>query len=42
MYQHEFEWKDTPYEYEFNRNPFDVINGSLKIRTYIESGKSIK
>ncbi len=41
MYGDDFEWKDTPYEYEFNRNPFDVINGSVKIRELIESGKPL-
>lgn len=42
MYREEFEWKDTPYEYEFDRNPFDVINGSTKIREMIEAEKTIK
>jgi len=41
LYPNDFKWKDTPYEYEFNRNPFDVIAGTAKIRGMIEKGKSI-
>ena len=41
LYRENFEWKDTPYEYEFDRNPFDVINGSTKIRECIENGKTL-
>ena len=41
MYRDNFEWKDTPYEYELDRNPFDVINGSTQIRELIENGKTI-
>jgi uncharacterized protein YbbC (DUF1343 family) len=37
----DFKWKDTPYEYEFDRNPFDIIAGTTKIREMIEKGKSI-
>lgn len=42
MYREKFEWKDTPYEYEFDRNPFDVIQGSTKIREMIEAEKSLE
>jgi uncharacterized protein YbbC (DUF1343 family) len=41
LYPKDFEWKDTPYEYEFDRNPFDVIAGTTKIREMLEEGKSI-
>ena len=41
MYRDNFDWKDTPYEYELDRNPFDVINGSTKIREFIENGKTV-
>ncbi len=37
MYPKEFKWKDTPYEYVFDRNPFDVISGSFVTRLQIES-----
>ncbi len=41
LYPENFEWKNTPYEYEFDRNPFDVIAGTTKMRKFIEEGKSI-
>jgi len=34
----QFRWKDPPYEYEFDRNPFDVLAGSPALREQIESG----
>ena len=42
LYSEEFEWKKTPYEYEYNRNPFDVIHGSTKLREAFESKTAIK
>jgi uncharacterized protein YbbC (DUF1343 family) len=33
-----FRWKDPPYEYEYERNPFDVLAGSPMLREQIESG----
>jgi uncharacterized protein YbbC (DUF1343 family) len=33
-----FKWKDPPYEYEHDRNPFDVLAGSPTLREQIESG----
>ncbi len=42
LYPDNFMWKTTAYEYEFDRNPFDVIAGTTKIREMIESGKQIK
>lgn len=36
LYETKFEWKDPPYEYEYERNPFDVINGTTEIRELIE------
>lgn len=41
LYPKEFSWKTTAYEYEFDRNPFDVIAGTTKTREMIEGGKSI-
>jgi len=40
LYPKDFNWKDTPYEYEFERNPFDVIAGTTKIREMIEKGRT--
>jgi len=33
-----FKWKDPPYEYELEKNPFDVLAGSSGLREQIESG----
>lgn len=41
LYTEDFKWKNTPYEYVFDRNPFDVIHGSTKLREQIESGTSV-
>lgn len=42
MYPDKFKWKEPPYEYEFERNPFDVIAGTTKLREQIENNTSIK
>lgn len=42
MYRDQFRWKDPPYEYEYDRNPFDLIAGTDKVREAIESGMSLK
>jgi uncharacterized protein YbbC (DUF1343 family) len=41
LYPNDFKWKTTAYEYEFERNPFDVIAGTTKIREMIERGSSM-
>ena len=41
LYTSNFSWKATPYEYEFNRNPFDVIAGTTRIRNMVETGRSV-
>ena len=33
-----FNWRDPPYEYEHERNPFDVLAGSPTLREQLESG----
>ncbi len=38
MYTDDFMWKNTPYEYVYDKNPFDVISGTNKIREAIERG----
>lgn len=38
LYENDFKWKTTAYEYEFDRNPFDVIAGTTKIREMFEKG----
>ena len=42
LYPEEFRWKEPPYEYVYDRNPFDVIAGTSRIREVIESGGSIE
>jgi uncharacterized protein YbbC (DUF1343 family) len=41
MYPKDFKWKNPPYEYVFDKNPFDVICGSNKIREALERGSSL-
>ena len=38
MYRDEFRWKEPPYEYVYDKNPFDVISGTAKIREALEQG----
>lgn len=42
LYPDKFEWKKTPYEYVYDRNPFDVIHGSTKLREAFENKVPIK
>ncbi len=42
LYPNEFKWKNPPYEYVFDRNPFDVIAGTEKVRNMIENGSSVR
>ena len=41
MYRDEFRWKVPPYEYVFDKNPFDVISGTAKIREAFEQGTDL-
>ncbi|MFT3742823.1 MAG: DUF1343 domain-containing protein [Pyrinomonadaceae bacterium] len=38
MYRDQFQWRQNAYEYEFDKNPFDVVCGTDKIRGAIEEG----
>ncbi len=42
MYPEEFRWKEPPYEYVYDRNPFDVIAGTDELRKAFERGDSIE
>ena len=42
LYPDQFRWKEPPYEYVYDRNPFDVIAGTSRIREVIESGGSVE
>lgn len=41
MYRDEFRWKEPPYEYVYDRNPFDVIAGTSRLREAFERGESL-
>jgi uncharacterized protein YbbC (DUF1343 family) len=41
LYPDKFQWKQEDYEYEFGKNPFDVVSGTDKIRKAIEAGASL-
>lgn len=41
LYPDLFAWKTAPYEYVFDKLPFDVINGSNRLREQIEAGASV-
>jgi uncharacterized protein YbbC (DUF1343 family) len=41
MYKDEFLWKVPPYEYVYDKNPFDVIAGTNKIREAFEKGTDL-
>ncbi|GAA3642983.1 exo-beta-N-acetylmuramidase NamZ family protein [Flavivirga jejuensis] len=36
----DFEWKKPPYEYNYKQNPIDIINGTEKLRHWIENNDS--
>lgn len=38
LYPDQFAWKQAPYEYVYDRLPFDVIAGSSRLREQIEAG----
>jgi len=42
MYPKDFKWKNPPYEYVFDKNPFDVICGTNRIREELERGTSLE
>jgi beta-N-acetylhexosaminidase len=42
LYKDDFKWKDPPYEYVYDKNPFDVISGTDKIRKFIENGADVE
>jgi uncharacterized protein YbbC (DUF1343 family) len=42
MYTEHFKWKEPPYEYVFDKNPFDVIAGTDKLRISIEQQESLE
>ncbi|HEX8141760.1 MAG TPA: exo-beta-N-acetylmuramidase NamZ domain-containing protein [Pyrinomonadaceae bacterium] len=41
LYGEQFRWKEPPYEYVYDKNPFDVIAGTAKLRAQIEGQESL-
>ena len=41
MYPNDFAWKEPPYEYVYDKNPFDVIAGTARIREAFEQGTAL-
>lgn len=42
LYPDQFQWQVPPYEYVFDRLPFDVIAGGAQLRQQIEGGSSVE
>ena len=42
LYGEAFRWKEPPYEYVFDKNPFDVISGTDRLRIAFERGDSLE
>jgi uncharacterized protein YbbC (DUF1343 family) len=42
LHPRQFAWKNPPYEYVFDKNPFDVIAGTSALREAIESGRRLE
>ncbi len=40
--QEKFEWKQPPYEYEYEKMPFDILAGNTELRDAIEDGVSAR
>lgn len=38
----EFKWKQPPYEYEYDRMPIDLINGTDQLRFWVEKNGSVE
>ncbi len=42
LYPEQFLWKEPPYEYVYDKNPFDVIAGTASLRESIERGETLE
>jgi uncharacterized protein YbbC (DUF1343 family) len=42
LYTEKFLWKEPPYEYVYELNPFDVIAGTASLRESLERGDSLE
>jgi len=41
LYRDNFRWKEPPYEYVYDKNPFDVIAGTNRTREAFEQGRTL-
>jgi uncharacterized protein YbbC (DUF1343 family) len=41
LYPKDFNWKEPPYEYETEKMPIDILAGTDRLRTDIESGRPL-
>jgi uncharacterized protein YbbC (DUF1343 family) len=41
LYPEQFLWKEPPYEYVYDQNPFDVIAGTSSLRESLKNGDSL-
>jgi uncharacterized protein YbbC (DUF1343 family) len=41
LYPDRFQWKQPPYEYVYDKLPFDVITGTSRLREQIEAGTPV-
>jgi uncharacterized protein YbbC (DUF1343 family) len=37
----QFDWREPPYEYEYEKMPFDIISGDSSLRADIDSGENL-
>jgi uncharacterized protein YbbC (DUF1343 family) len=42
LYPEQFQYKQPPYEYEFERLPMDLILGDPEVRSRLEEGKAVR
>jgi uncharacterized protein YbbC (DUF1343 family) len=42
LYPDDFLWKQTAYEYVFDKNPIDVVAGTDKLRKQLEAGETVE
>ncbi|MBW1917009.1 MAG: DUF1343 domain-containing protein [Deltaproteobacteria bacterium] len=41
LYPEQFAWRPPPYEYEYDRRPFDLLTGDPAIREGLEEGRAV-
>ena len=41
LHKDDFKWKEPPYEYEYEKEPIDLILGDSSVRRELESGTRV-